>query len=112
MPNATVVHGTDATREPAITENDLPTGRQLLRGAQILFDNGFYSTCALRTIDVVRRYPSLRTFDAGWLTAESLEHAGLKGEALNAYNDVMPLAVTAGQQEQTRTRISTLRAAH
>ncbi len=109
MPNATVVHGADGASGRPLEENNGRTGELLMRGARVLFDNGYYSTCALRTLDVVRLYPALRTFETGWMAAESLERSGLAGEAVSAYNELMVLASAPEQQAQVRARIAALR---
>jgi hypothetical protein len=110
LPNAAVTHGTDAGRGAELQENDSLTGHQLLKGAQVLFDNGYFSTCVLKTMDVVRRYPSLNTFSTGWLTAESLERAGLQGEALRAFTDLAGSVRERDEQERLQARLSALKA--
>jgi hypothetical protein len=76
----------------------------------VLFDNGYFSTCVLKTMDVVRRYPSLNTFSTGWLTAESLERAGLQGEALRAFTDLAGSVRERDEQERLQARLSALKA--
>lgn len=110
-PNAAVVHGTDAARSPGLTENDAATGEFLLNGTRVLFDNGFYSTCALKTLEVVRRYPALRTFDTGWMTGEALEKAGLRGEALSAFGELSRQALEPEQLEKVQAKIAALKTA-
>lgn len=109
IPNAAIVHGTDAPGSSGLAENDAATGELLLNGTRALFDNQFYSTCALKTLDVLRRYPSLKTFETGWLAAEALEKAGLKGEALNAFADLSTRTTEREQQDRVQTRIAALK---
>lgn len=110
IPNATVVHGRDATGGPGLPENNGVTGERLLRGTQVLYDNGFFSTCALKTMEVVQQYPSLKTFATGWLVAESLERAGLRGEALSAFVDLGTSAQGKEQQDRLQAKITGLKA--
>lgn len=109
IPNAAVVHGSDASSVAGLAENDPAVGELLLNGTRMLFDNGFYPTCALRTMEVIRRYPALNTFDAGWLAAESLERSGLRGEARKAYAGLSSLAQTDDQRSRLQHRLESLR---
>jgi hypothetical protein len=112
LPNAAVTHGTDAGHGAELQEDDVLTGYQLLKGAQVLFDNEFFSTCVLKTMDVVRRYPSLNTFSTGWLVAESLERAGLKGEALRAFTALAASAREKDEQDRVQAKLSALKSSH
>lgn len=111
IPNAPVMHG--ANREPSVplTENEVKLGRFEWNGAKVLFDNGYYSTSALKAMDVLRRYPPLgEQFDNRLLVAEALEKANLRGEALNEYaNLAQSDKFTAGQRELVKQRITQLR---
>jgi len=110
IPNATVMHG-DPPVSPALTENQVEVGTFELNGARVLYDNGFYSTCALRTMGVLRRYPSLKQeFKNCVLVAESLEKANLRSEALNEYNSLAALeGVTPAQKGLLKEKIDRLR---
>lgn len=85
-PNITPVHGSDKSMETSLVENDTTEGALLLNGTKTLFNNGFYSTCALKTLEVLRRFPLLGSrFEYRWLAAEALERSSIKGEALTEY---------------------------
>lgn len=113
IPNALVMHG--ANRAPIIplNENEVKVGRLEWNGAKVLFDNGYYSTSALKAMDVLRRYPPLgEEFDHRLLVAEALEKANLRGEALNEYVDLARSEkFTTGQRELVKQKITRLRKA-
>ncbi len=113
IPNTTVTHGSD-TRRDTLTENDPKVGMFLLNGTRALFDNGFYSTCALKTLEIFRRYPKLgEQFEHRWLAAEALEMAHLRGEALNEYLALSTMeGITRDQQIQARGKVEELRKAN
>jgi hypothetical protein len=86
IPNVTVVHGSNRVQSPPVNENDVQVGLLQLNGTKVLFNYGFYSTCALKAMNVLRQYPSLRVqFPNRLLVADALEKAHLRGEALNEY---------------------------
>lgn len=111
IPNASVIHGTNKATGAQLVENELAVGILQLNGSQVLFDNGFYSTCALKTMEVFRLFPPLaERFGARLLVAEALERAHLKGDALNEYAAILTLSgLTAEQQSLIRERMEQLR---
>jgi hypothetical protein len=111
IPNATVVHGTQRGTDAAVGQDDPGTGALLLNGSRALLAGGFYSTCALRTMDVLRRYPALAADPENrMLVAEALERAELRSEALNEY---VRIAAAGGlaprQQDLVEAKIAGLR---
>jgi len=110
IPNAAVLHG-EPPATSALNENDIQTGVLQLNGTRVLFDNGFYSTSALRGMDVLRRYPSLAdNFEHRFMIAQALEKANLRGEALSEYVGLsLSESVTSNQKEILQTRITQLR---
>ena len=111
IPNVSVVHGTDKEVDTAPVENALATGILQINGTQVLFENGFYSTCALKAMEVFRLYPPLgNRFENRLMVAESLERAQLKGEALTEYGVALRLSgITAAQENLVRSRMAQLR---
>ncbi len=111
IPNTTVVHGPDKTPSSPMPENDLETGKFQMSGTKVLFQNGFYSTCALKAMEVFRRFPSLgANLDNRLMVAEALENARLRGEALNEYLAISKAAnISVEQQTKTRLKIEQLR---
>lgn len=112
-PKITPTHGTNRAAGEALTENDIAEGMFLLNGTKALFNNGFYSTCALKTLEVLRRFPSLASkFEYRWLAAEALEKSKIKGEALTEYMTLSNSGtLTQEQQNKLTAKIEQLKAA-
>ncbi len=110
--NAAVVHGEDRAAGGQAAENDRQVGQLLLNGARVLFDNGFYATTVLRTMEVFRMYPVLGgMFDHRFLLAHSMERANLRGEALAEYSSMSRMdGLTPAQQHVVREKMDALRA--
>ncbi len=111
VPNASVVHGANRNGHAELTENDLAVGILQLNGTHVLFENGFYSTCALKAMEVFRLFPSLgERFAERLLVAEALERAHLRGEALSEYGAMLSLpALTAEQESLLHEKMNQLR---
>lgn len=111
IPNAAVVHGSDRSTAPPLAENDVVTGLLVLNGARVLYDNGFYSTSALKALEVFRRYPSLRAIvENRLLVAEALRKAQLTGEALTEYGTILQdQTLTAGQRSLIESKMAELK---
>jgi len=111
IPNAAVVHGDPPAQNPTLSENSIEVGTLQLNGTRVLYENGFYSTSALKAMDVLRRYPSLaEEFEHRFMIAQALEKANLRGEALNEYVSLSSSEnLKAGQRTLLQTKISQLR---
>jgi hypothetical protein len=111
IPNAAVVHGEDRGSGDAMRASDPATGVLQLNGAHVLFENGFYATCALKGLEVFRMYPPLgKQFRSRLMVAEALEKANLRGEAVNEYASIAKLdGITTGQRNLLHDRIEALR---
>jgi hypothetical protein len=111
IPNAGVIHGSQKGPSRELTENELRTGRMQLNGARVLFENGFFSTCVLRSMEVFRLYPDLsELFEDRVMVAQALERARLNGEALSEYGAIAGLeGLTTDQQALVRVRMQALR---
>jgi hypothetical protein len=109
--NSTIVHGTDMAADGSGPAADLRVGHLELNGSKVLFDNGFFSTCALRTMDILRRYPLLgEQVDARLMMAEALDKAHLRGEAISEYNAILQMeSLGADQRALVKKRIDLLR---
>lgn len=110
-PNAAVVHGANREKAPALAENDPVSGVQEWNGVRVLFDNGFYSTSALKGMELFRLYPDTHgNFDRRLIVARSLEMAHLRGEALDEYTSIQELAgLTADQRALLAQHINQVR---
>jgi hypothetical protein len=111
IPNAGVIHGTNKGEARELTENKLRTGRMQLNGARVLFENGFFSTCVLRSMEIFRLYPDLsKSFEDRLMVARALEQAKLTGEALSEYGAMAGFeGLTAEQQSLVREQMRALR---
>jgi hypothetical protein len=111
IPSAAVVHGADKSSNLNLSESDPATGVLELNGAHVLFENGFFATCALKAMEVFRLYPPLgKEFRDRMMVAEALEKANLRGEAVNEYGAIATLdGITSEQQALVHTRIEGLR---
>ncbi|MBI5471459.1 MAG: hypothetical protein HY961_03850 [Ignavibacteriae bacterium] len=111
LPNETAMHGDPKDQKQALSETDPKVGVMEMNGIKrVLFDNGFYSTSALKALDVLRRYPALKKFENRLLIAESLEKSNLKSEALNEYVSLsMSTDITPEQKELVQAEIAKLK---
>lgn len=111
IPNATVVHGPDRSASQAPELNSSAAGVLRLNGARVLFENGFYSTCALKALEILRSYPGFDSnYEYRWMAAEALENARLPGEALNEYTAISKSGnLTDVQQARLEAKIRQLR---
>jgi hypothetical protein len=111
IPNAGVIHGSRGGSSRELSENELRTGRLQLNGARVLYDNGFFSTCVLRAMEVFRLYPALReSFNDRLMVARALEEARLSGEALAEYGAITGIqGLTGDQQALVMDRMRVLR---
>jgi hypothetical protein len=111
IPSAAVVHGADRRSSAVLSESDPATGVLELNGAHVLYENGFFATCALKGMEVFRLYPPLgKDFRNRMMVAEALEKAKLRGEAVNEYGVISALdGITSEQQALVHTRIEALR---
>ncbi len=111
IPNAAIVHGYPPAQNGTLAENPPELGTFEFNGVKVLYDNGYFSTSALKAMDVLRRYPSLgEKFENRLLVAEALEQARLRGEALNEYVALSQSGgLTAPQKDILNARIDRLR---
>lgn len=111
IPGTTVVHGSARDKKEAVAAANQETGIQEMNGTRVLFENGFYSTGALRAMSVLRRYPSLgEQFENRLLVAQALEQANLKSEALAEYVTLsQSLELNKQQKDLVQTRIARLK---
>jgi hypothetical protein len=111
VPNASVIHGTDKSTGSAALENDPAVGLMQLNGTRVLYENGYYSTCALKAMEVFRFHPSLAgRFENRLLVAEALERARLRGEAINEYGAMLKMqSLTVQQRDLVQARMEDLK---
>jgi hypothetical protein len=111
IPNAAVVHGADQSGGAPLADNDPQSGLLLWNGTRVLYDNGFYSTCALKAIELFRLYPSVGVkVENHIMAADALEKANLRGEALSEYAGILQMkGVSQTQESMVNERIAKLR---
>ncbi|MCZ6777142.1 MAG: hypothetical protein O7D34_11915 [Ignavibacteria bacterium] len=111
IPNTTVVHGADRSSQSSLNEGELEVGVFQLNGTRVLYDNGFYSTCALKAIQVLRRFPQLSDrFEHRLMVAEALEKSSLRSEAINEYVALSSLeSISPEQKDIVLARIARLK---
>jgi hypothetical protein len=111
VPNAAVIHGADrGGTGPAVQPNDAALAGPMWNGARVLFENGFYSTCALKGMELSRLFPATAMVaDNRLMIAQSLDRAGLRGEAITEYHAVLGLEhLSSAQETAVRQRLSAL----
>lgn len=111
LPNITSVHGDPKDKKTSLSEANPEIGTQQMKGTLVLYENGFYSTSALRAMDVLRRYPALRQkFENRLLVPQALEKSNLKNEALNEYMALsIAQDITKEQRDLVQARIMQLK---
>ena len=111
IPNAAVVHGEDRSGGAPLADNDMQSGTLQWNGTRVLYDNGFYSTCALKAMELFRLYPAIGAkVENHMMAAEALEKASLRGEALSEYMGILQMeGISAAQQSAAKERIAALK---
>src|SRR5258708_7304754 len=89
IPAATTMHGANMDARTAVTASDPQIAFMQMKGAEVLFENGFYETGVLRAKGLFRIHPELsKRIDDRMMVAKALEALKLKGEALEEYVDL------------------------
>lgn len=111
IPNTTLVHGDLKDKKESLTESNTDLGILQLNGTRVLYENGFYSTSALKTLEILRQYPSLGSlYKNRLLIAEALEKANLKSEAMNEYMAISSLPdIKKDQKDFVQSKIAQLK---
>ncbi|MBI5475956.1 MAG: hypothetical protein HY964_04390 [Ignavibacteriales bacterium] len=110
IPRVTTIHGEEKNHSGSMAQNFLQAGEKQLNGGKVLFNNGFYATCALKTKQIFRLYPSLiENMDARILLAESFEKMNLNKEALEEYAFIISKSPTADTKQILQKKIDALK---
>ncbi len=81
-----------------------------LNGARVLYDNGFYGPCVLRSREVLRVEPGLNgRVDSRLLMADALEKMDLRGEAYDVYRALGAGKLSAKERELVENKLMELR---
>ncbi len=110
-PNTTINHGDPKDKKESLAESNTELGILQLNGTRVLYQNGFYSTSALKTLEILRQYPPLAAqYKNRILVAEALEKANLKSEAMNEYVVISSLPnIRKEEKEFVQSKIAQLK---
>ncbi|HTK81108.1 MAG TPA: hypothetical protein VL633_02355 [Bacteroidota bacterium] len=110
IPRTTTVHGENKGQVSAPPVSTTETGTLQLNGTKVLFDKGFFGTCALKTKEVFRLHPELLSnVDARIMVAGALEHMKLNGEALGEYLNIPTSGLSSQQASLLKEKVAQLR---
>ena len=110
IPKTTSVHGENRDIVGATNAVHSGIGVLQLNGTKVLYDQGFYATCVLKTKEVFRMNPRLRSMiEYRLLVANAMEKMKLDGEALSEYYTLKSERLTPEQQSMVEQKISQLK---
>lgn len=109
VPQTTVIHGAEKnTVEQSSRSIDI--GLLQLNGTRVLYNGGYYATCALKAKEVLRLYPEFsNNIKARLMIASALEKENLKGEALTEYRSLANEELSPKEQSVVQTKIAQLK---
>ena len=110
IPRTTIVHGESkgVRSQPVSTPNPV-AGSLQLNGTRVLFDQGYYATCILKTKHVLRLHPDVeKKTEARLLVASALENLRLEEEALNEYNTLKSERLSPRERVLVEKKVATL----
>lgn len=109
-PRTTILHGTDAGKENADTQQRIEMGLMQLQGAKLLYDNSFYATSILKTKETFRLYPGLQErVDARLRVATAFERMKLTKQAIEEYTLLLGEKLSSEQRETVQSSLQRLR---
>jgi hypothetical protein len=110
IPHMTTVHGSDKEVYPSGQLISREAGLKQLNGTKVLYENGYFGTCILRTKGLTRLYPALPSaIDARLRAASALEKMNLRLEALEEYIRLGKEDLTAEQHSLVVFKMKELR---
>jgi hypothetical protein len=110
IPRATTTHGANMDARGAVAASDPQVAFMQMKGAEVLFGNGFYETGVLRAKGLFRIHPELsKRIDDRMMVAKALEALKLKGEALDEYVDLGTAQLTDQERAVVTKKIEELR---
>ena len=106
----TTMHGANKSSATISQPINLETGMMQLNGTAMLFKNGFYATCVLKTKEVFRLVPELsKRNDIRFMVADALERMKLPSEALSEYVSIPQEQLSPVQRLEIERKISQLK---
>ena len=110
IPKTTTVHGENRGAVDSRSQGKSTAGVLQLNGTKVLYKQGYYATCVLKTKEVFRLNPELlNKFDARLTVANALEQMHLQGEALGEYLALKKAQLTPQQYSLVEQKIGELR---
>lgn len=110
IPQTTTMHGENKAERTVTAPSTRATAVLQLNGTKVLYTKGYYATCALKTKEIFRLHPELRTDgDARIMVAGALENMKLYGEALNEYLGIPSSCLSAKQEVIVKEKIAQLK---
>ncbi len=109
IPEATVLHGTEKVPSYVAHPGD-ELGNLQLNGTRVLYNTGFYATCALKAKEVFRLYPGLlKKMEFRLMVASALEKESLRGEAITEYASLLNEGLSPSERETVQIRMARLK---
>lgn len=85
IPQTTVIHGNEKTVMEQ-SNRSIEMGLLQLNGTRVLYNGGYYATCALKAKEVLRLFPEFsKKIEIRLMIPSALEKENLNGEALTEY---------------------------
>jgi hypothetical protein len=110
IPRTTTVHGTRKFSPSESAADVAATGSLELNGTKVLFENGFYATCILKTKEVLRQYPLLPgQLDPRFRVASALEKMRLTREAFEEYSSLSKEQLPPQKRASVEQKMNELR---
>lgn len=110
IPRMTTVHGTNKENIVSDKNSTRETGWKQLNGTKVLYENGYFGTCILRTKGITRLFPALPTaIEARLRAASALEKMNLRLEALEEYVRIGKEDLSADQRSLVTVKVQELR---
>ncbi len=110
IPSTTVLRGSDRSKEESAAPPHVETGAMQLHGARVLFENSLYGTSILKSKEVFRIYPTLKTdYHARMMVAQAFERLKLTNEAVTEYSLLAKESLTPQQAKQVQSAIERLK---
>ena len=106
----TTMHGTNKAETTTPSSIVSQTATLQLNGTRVLYDEGFYATCVLKTKEIFRQHPEMLTvYDVRIMVAGALEKVKLDGEALSEYLSIPTANLSPKQRSLVEEKIAQLK---
>ena len=110
IPRISTLHGASKDQTEELPVHDSAIGKLELNGTRVLYTQGYFATCVLKSKEVFRLYPDLQaTGDARLRVADALEKMRLRGEALHEYLNIPQAKLTDAQRSVVQESIVRLK---